>query len=28
METPFEMAKALPEFDGIVLVIGKKPMKI
>jgi len=28
METPFEMARALPEFNGIVLVIGKEPMKI
>jgi len=28
MEMPFEMARALPEFDGIVLVIGKEPMKI
>jgi len=28
MEMPFEMARALPEFDGIVFVIGKEPMKI
>ena len=28
MEMPFEIARALPEFDGIVLVIGKEPMKI
>jgi len=28
MEMPFEMARALSEFDGIVLVIGKEPTKI